>query len=279
MKLKKKQIIAIAIAAILIIAGSVFFYEKYQASNKDIVLYGNVDIRDVQLSFRVGGRIQKMNVDEGAQVKKGDIIAELDPSTFENQLKEVQGNIKSLQADLTTAQRNRENYKTLFEKNAGTKERYDRAIDEVNSLNAKIDTAKASEQLAEINLQDTKLIAPSNGIILTRVQEPGAIVAVGQAVYDMAVEDPIWARAYVTEKNLSQVYPGMKAIITTDGGQTYNGHVGFISPQAEFTPKTVETSQLRTDLVYRLRVIIDDPQPGIQQGMPVTIKLIPKQSS
>jgi len=276
MKTKQKRIIAIATAAILIIAGGWYLYERYQADSKDIILYGNIDIRDVQLSFRVSGRIQKMNVDEGHKVKKGDTLAELDAEPFQNQLKEVQGNIKALQADLSTAERNRENYKTLYEKKAGTKERYDRAVDEVNSLNAKIETAKASEQLAEINLQDTKLIAPSNGVILTRVQEPGAIVAVGQAVYDMAVEDPIWARAYLTEKYLSHVYPGMKATITTDGGQTYQGHVGFISPQAEFTPKTVETSQLRTDLVYRLRVVIDDPMPGIQQGMPVTIKLIPQ---
>lgn len=277
MKTKKKRIIAVVIAIALIILGGWYYYEKYHAQNNDIVLYGNVDIRDVQLSFRVNGRIQKMNVDEGDKVKKGDVIAQLDADPYVSKLKEAQGNIKALQADLTTAERGRTNYKTLYEKKAGTKERYDRAVDEVDLLNAKIETAKATEQLAQINLEDTKLVAPSDGIILTRVQEPGAIVAVGQAVYDMAVENPIWARAYVSETNLGRVYPGMKAIITTDSGHTYNGHIGFISPQAEFTPKTVETSQLRTDLVYRLRVVIDESQPGIQQGMPVTIKLIPKQ--
>lgn len=275
--MKKKRIIAVGIIIALITAGSWYYYEKYHSKNNDIVLYGNIDIRDVQLSFRVNGRIQKMDVDEGDKVKKGDVIAELDADPYMSKLKEAQGNIKALQADLTTAERGRTNYKTLYEKKAGTKERYDRAVDQVDLLNAKIDTAKATEQLAQINLEDTKLVAPSDGIILTRVQEPGAIVAIGQAVYDMAVENPIWARAYVTEQDLGRVYPGMKAIITTDSGSTYNGHVGFISPQAEFTPKTVETSQLRTDLVYRLRVVIDDSQPGIQQGMPVTIKLIPKQ--
>ena len=165
---------------------------------------------------------------------------------------------------------------TLYQKNAGTKDRYDRAVDKRDLTQAQLDTAKAAVEIARINVEDTQLLAPSNGVILTRVQEPGAIVAIGQSVYDMAVEDPIWARAYVSEADLSKIYPGMKAIISTDSGQQYKGHIGFISPQAEFTPKTVETTQLRTDLVYRLRIIIDNKMPGIQQGMPVTIKLIPK---
>jgi HlyD family secretion protein len=83
----------------------------------------------------------------------------------------------------------------------------------------------------------------------------------------------VWVRTYVDEPDLGQVYPGQKATVRTDSGGVYKGQVGFISPQAEFTPKTVETTELRTDLVYRLRVIVADPDEGLRQGMPVTVIL------
>jgi HlyD family secretion protein len=80
-------------------------------------------------------------------------------------------------------------------------------------------------------------------------------------------------RAYVDEPDLGRVHPGMIATVATDTGnaKTYRGRVGFISPVAEFTPKSVETPELRTDLVYRLRVIVDEPDDGLRQGMPVTV--------
>ena len=82
-------------------------------------------------------------------------------------------------------------------------------------------------------------------------------------------------RAYVGETDLGRIRPGMAAEVTTDSapGKVYHGQIGFISPVAEFTPKAVETRELRTDLVYRLRVIVDDPDQGLRQGMPVTVAL------
>ena len=93
----------------------------------------------------------------------------------------------------------------------------------------------------------------------------------GQPVYTLAVDNPVWVRTYVAEPDLGRIYPGQQATVSTDTGDSYQGQIGFISPQAEFTPKNVETTQLRTDLVYRLRVIVDNPDQGLRQGMPVSI--------
>ena len=84
-----------------------------------------------------------------------------------------------------------------------------------------------------------------------------------------------WLAAFVSERDLGRIYPGMPAEVHTDtpGGKIYKGQIGFISPVAEFTPKTVETTQLRTDLVYRLRIIVENPDRFLKQGMPVTVKL------
>ena len=95
-------------------------------------------------------------------------------------------------------------------------------------------------------------------------------------VYTVSLTGDVWVRAYVAEPDLGRIHPGMIVEVTTDTApnKPYKGRIGFISPVAEFTPKSVETPDLRTDLVYRLRVIIDQPDTGLRQGMPVTIRLL-----
>jgi HlyD family secretion protein len=123
------------------------------------------------------------------------------------------------------------------------------------------------------NLEDTQIFCPTDGTILTRIREPGSVVNIGEAVYTLSIKSPVWIRTYVTEPNLGKIYPSMKAEVITDSGGSYIGHIGFISPVAEFTPKNVESLELRVDLVYRLRVVVDDPDHFLKQGMPVTVKL------
>ena len=114
----------------------------------------------------------------------------------------------------------------------------------------------------------------SRGIIITRIHEPGTIVSVGTPVYTLLLRNPVHIRAYVGEPDLGKIAPGTEVEITTDSTETvYSGKIGFISPRAEFTPKNVETADLRTDLVYRLRIIAKDTDNGLRQGMPVTIRL------
>jgi HlyD family secretion protein len=122
-------------------------------------------------------------------------------------------------------------------------------------------------------LDDSDLIGPGDGIILTRARERGAIVQPGEVVFTLTLASPVWVRTYVGERDLGLIRPDMPAQVTTDSdpSRPYPAHVGFISPTAEFTPKAVETRELRTDLVYRLRVVVDNPDGGLRQGMPVTV--------
>jgi HlyD family secretion protein len=111
--------------------------------------------------------------------------------------------------------------------------------------------------------------------VLSRVREPGAIVAPGETAYTLSLDRPVWVRAYVQEPELGLIRPGQDVQVLTDTRpeRPYHGQIGFISPVAEFTPKSVETPELRTDLVYRLRVVIEDADPGLRQGMPVTVRI------
>jgi HlyD family secretion protein len=148
--------------------------------------------------------------------------------------------------------------------------------EDIQAAASRVNQAEATLVDAERRLHDAKLVAPGDGVVQTRVREKGAYVNIGEPVFSVTLPRPLWVRAYVAEPDLGTVRPGMEAQVTTDGstGKRYRAHVGFVSPVAEFTPKTVETKELRTDLVYRLRVIVDDADTAaLRQGMPVTVTL------
>ncbi|HWL08345.1 MAG TPA: secretion protein HlyD [Planctomicrobium sp.] len=138
--------------------------------------------------------------------------------------------------------------------------------------------ARATLANAETQLADTEIIAPEAGVVLTRAVEPGVIVQAGTTALTLSLNSPVWARAYVTEPQLGEVYPGRKVLVFTDSRkEPYHGQIGDVSPRAEFTPKTVETKELRTSLVYRFRVVVSDADTGLRQGMPITVRLLDRE--
>jgi HlyD family secretion protein len=147
--------------------------------------------------------------------------------------------------------------------------------EDILAARAQLAADESTLSLIERRVADTVLVAPSPGTILTRVLEPGAVVLPNSTVYALAVTDPVWIRTYVPETALGKVKPGMPVTVSTDtpGGRAYTAQVGFVSPTAEFTPRAVETPELRSSLVYRVRLIVQDADDGLRQGMPVTISL------
>ena len=131
---------------------------------------------------------------------------------------------------------------------------------------------KASLSLLQIRLSDMALTSPATGVIQNRILEPGEMAGPNRPVVTLALTDPKWVRAYVPEPYLGRINLGMKAKILSDSfpDQTFEGWIGFISPVAEFTPKTVETEDLRTKLVYEVRVFVHDFKDLLRLGMPTT---------
>ncbi len=323
-----KKIIPIVIVLLGVVGGAGWIYhEHHQGKKLTLTLYGNVDIREVTLGFRVPGKLAKLLYDEGDKVKAGEVIASLDDEPYRNQVANAQAQVESLRARLKLREtgnrpeeiaqarslvREREataaNAGRLLKRSeemlavkgisiqdrdnaaAGYEEaeaRLKSARDNLALLEAgfrvediaqaKADLAQAEAALATANLQvkDTGLTAPADGVILTRAQEAGAILQAGSAVFTLSLVTPVWVRAYVQEPDLGRIHPGMKVEIRTDSrrDRPYIGQIGYVSPRAEFTPKTVETTELRTALVYRLRIVVANPDEGLRQGMPVTVTL------
>lgn len=254
------------------------YYSRWFGQSEDqniLNLYGNVDIRQVDLGFRISGRVKIMPFQEGDLVSSGALMAILDKQPYEDQVKQAEAHLESVQASFANAIRLVKRRQMLLGTGGISQEDIDDAIANQKIYYANLKEAQAALGISKTNLQDTELYAPADGTILTRIREPGTVVREADPIYTLSLLSPVWVRTYVSEPQLGLIYPGLSAEVYTDtiGGHVYKGHIGFISPVAEFTPKTVETAQLRTDLVYRLRVVVDNPDHGLRQGMPVTVKI------
>ncbi|MGK9172196.1 secretion protein HlyD [Yokenella regensburgei] len=322
-----KKPVAVALLVVILLAALGGGWMWYQSRQEEgLTLYGNVDIRTVNLSFRVGGRLASLTVDEGDAIKAGQSLGTLDKAPYENALLQAKAGVSTAQAkyDLVTeGYRNEEiaqaaaavkqaqaafDYAQNFyqrqqglwksrtvsandlenarssrdQARASLKSAQDKLSQlrsgnrpqEIAQAKASLEQAQAQLAQAQLDLQDTQLIAPSEGTLLTRAVEPGSMLSAGSTVLTLSLTRPVWVRAYVNEVSLHQAAPGNSVLLYVDGrpDRPYHGKIGFVSPTAEFTPKTVETPDLRTDLVYRLRIIVTDADEGLRQGMPVTVR-------
>ena len=242
----------------------------------ELVLYGNVDVRQVDISFRVAGQVEELFFEEGDYVAKGSLMARLDPAPYDSQVLEASSNLEAMRVKLENAEILLERRLELLPIGGVSQEDVDNAQTSRDQLLANLRETESALVINFDNLRYTEAICPNDGIILTRVREVGTVVAPGQPVYTLSLTSPVWVRAYINEPNLGRIHFGMEALVYTDTpkGKIYHGKVGFISPVAEFTPKTVQTTQLRTDLVYRLRIYVDNPDQLLKQGMPVTVKFL-----
>lgn len=273
----KRNIFIFLLAAALIgvTAALITFILRKEKNTGVLTLYGNVDVRQVDIGFRVAGQVNKLVFEEGDFVSQGTLMTTLDQTPYDSQLAEAIANFEAVQVNLSNAEVLLARREELIKVGGVSQEDLDNARTSRDQLIANLEQAESAVKVAQDNMQYTQAFAPTDGIILTRIREPGTVVNPADPVYTLSVSSPVWIRAFVDEPNLGQVYYGMPAEIYTDveNGKVYKGKIGFISPVAEFTPKTVETTQLRTDLVYRLRIYADNPDRGLVQGMPVTVKL------
>ena len=147
--------------------------------------------------------------------------------------------------------------------------------EDIAQAEAQLAADEAQLDLLRQELGDCVLAAPGDAVVRSRLMEPGEMATPQKPVFSLAVTDPKWVRAYVSEPDLGAVHPGMAAAVTVDSfpGRRFEGWVGFISPVAEFTPKTVQTDELRTSLVYEVRIFVKDPGDDLRLGMPATVHL------
>ncbi len=325
----KKKIILVAIVA-LAAAGIAWWLTDRHAASSEIVLYGNVDLREVNLAFNDSQRVVRVLVQEGNRVRKGQILALLDTSRLTPQLDQAKAqadaqaavvqrlrngsrpqevaqaraNLALAQADARQARENYLRVSQVFQSSSGravSRQDLDNAKAQWDVAQARVAVNRKALELAVIGprkediaqaqamlaadeakvallrqeLADATLKAPLEAVVRSRIAEPGDMASPQKTAFTLAITDPKWVRAYVSERDLGLVRPGMAASVQVDSfpGRRFDGWIGFISPVAEFTPKTVETPELRSSLVYEVRVFVKDPGDDLRLGMPATVYL------
>lgn len=147
--------------------------------------------------------------------------------------------------------------------------------EDIAAAQAQVNAARAGLALTRHRIGQGELRAPQGGVVRARLLEPGDMASPQKPVFELALTSPKWIRVYVSETELGRVKPGMAAQVTSDSApdRAVAGRVGYISSVAEFTPKSVETEDLRTSLVYEVRVRVEDPAGVLRLGQPVTVRL------
>jgi HlyD family secretion protein len=309
------------------VAGTIWWLARRGPHRQDLVLYGNVDLRQVELAFNNNERIAAVLVQEGDRVKRGQILARLNTSRLEPQvaqaeasaaaqreavarlhngsrpqeIAEARANVESARADMINARGQYERRKTLAANSIVSRQDLENAqaaldvayakltvnqktldlaiagprMEDIGQAEAELRADEAQAAFLRQELADAQLVAPVDAVIRTRLMEPGEMASPQRPVFSLAITDPKWVRAYVAEPDVGRLKTGMTASVALDSfpHRRFNGWVGFISPVAEFTPKTVETTELRTSLVYEVRVFVKDPSDQLHLGEPASVYL------
>ena len=334
--MRRLLLIVVLVVAAGASAGWLVYRAHQNADRSELTLFGNIDLRQVDLAFNNSERIEAVLVQEGDHVKPGQLLAALDTSRLKPEMEQVaaqvaaqravverlhngsrpeeiaeaRAQVAASQADTGNAKEHFQKLKKLNEISAGSgvsqdeldtaKAMWDSAAGKLD-VNQKLldlavigprkeDIAQGEAQLKGIEaqlallqqeLRDANLYAPVNPVVATqyvvrtRLMEPGDMSSPIKPIYTLAITDPKWVRAYVSEPDLGYVHPGMKATVTVDSfpGRPFEGWIGFVSPMAEFTPKPVQTEELRSSLVYEVRVFVKDPDDDLRLGMPATVRI------
>jgi len=319
---RRKAVLGIGV--VLVVVAGTFAFLRIRGGKADgtVRVSGNIEVTDVDVSFRIPGRVQERLVGEGMLVAQGQVVARLDIDDLvqEVRLKEAERKaagatlrellagsrsqeIEAARATVARTQAEADRFgldfkrgSALFSREVISAREYEaaKAADEmgrarlaevteallmveegprketIDHARARLEQAREALELAKVRLGYGTIVSPLSGVVLSENVEAGDYVAPGTPVVTVGELSDVWLRAYIEETDLGRVKVGQAVDVTTDTypDRTYPGRVTFIAPQAEFTPKNVQTQKERVKLVYRIKVEIPNPEMELKPGMP-----------
>lgn len=269
-KNKIRMAAVIVIAAIALTSVSFVAIKKMLRFGRPIKVSGNIEGNDVRISFRVQGQITELLADEGTVLKIGQTVARLNTDELIRIKEEDEASLREAQYQHRLASIDYVRAENLFQAGSISAQKRDDAKTKLDTTKATVERLKASLALAETRLGFAELQSPLNGYVLVKSAEAGEVVQTGAPVFTAIDLNDIWLEAYINETDLGRVKLNQKAYLMTDTypGKKYKGYISFISSQAEFTPKFIQTTEERVKLVYRIKIKVDNTELELKPGMP-----------
>lgn len=287
--------IAILLTAIILISCN--------KNNEKADAYGNFEATEITVSSESNGKIEFLNVEEGAQLIKGSLVGLIDTLQLHYNREQLKASIETVQSkstsvlsqinvlneQLKTAKIEQTRIQNMYAENAATKRQIDeidgkvkvieKQISSVQSQNApilnEIKSIKVQIEKLDDQIKKSKITNPVDGTVLTKYAEPSEITAFGKPLYKIANLNEMELRVYVTETQLAQIKIGQKVTVAIDADndtKKYEGNITWISAQAEFTPKVIQTKEERANLVYAVKVAVKN-DGSLKIGMPAEVWL------
>jgi HlyD family secretion protein len=230
------------------------------------------------VGFKLPGRVQALFTDEGRSVKKGDKIAALDGAEYEAQVAQSRAALQNMKAQLDQAKREYDRAEMLFHEGAISQQQMDGAKTTYEVTVSLVQQANAALRNAGVKLNDTIIYAPLSGKVLKKNVEEGETVSSGTPIVTIGDLENTWIKVYVKEDKLGFAKLGQQVEVKTDTypDKRYPGLVTFISSEAEFTPKAVQTQEERVKLVFGVKVSVQNMNDELKPGMPADVKILLK---
>ncbi|MDD5505609.1 MAG: efflux RND transporter periplasmic adaptor subunit [Candidatus Omnitrophica bacterium] len=276
MKKKVKPAVFIIIILIACGIGAYYFWSAHNHNHGQIKVSGNIEGDDVRLSFRVQGQIIELLTDEGKVVKAGEPVARLNTDELVKIRDNAEGLLRAAEHQYALDKLDYERAENLFKAGAIPMQQRDSAKTLAEADKANIEALNASFELAKTRLGFAELVSPLNGFVLVKSALAGEVVQIGAPVFTVVDLNSLWVTAYINETDLGRVKLDQEAHVVADTypGKKYKGWVSFISSEAEFTPKTIQTTEERVKLVYRIKVRVDNSSLELKPGMPADAYII-----
>jgi len=276
MKNRKKTVFivaAVALVALIATAAIIKFENRYE---KIIKVSGTIEGDDVRISFRVTGQITELLTDEGMVIKRNQVVARLNQDELSKVKAEAEAALKLAEYQYRLDYDDYIRAENLFKAGAISAQKRDEARTKADTARANIKQLQASLELANTKLGWTELASPLDGYVLVKSALPGEVVQIGAPVFTAINLDELWVTAYINESDLGKVKLQQKAYVQTDTykGKKYEGWVSFVSSQAEFTPKYIQTTEERVKYVYRIKVRVNNSSLELKPGMPADAYII-----
>jgi HlyD family secretion protein len=266
---------------------------------------GTMEATEVMLSSKSAGTIVKLSVREGDRVRKGAVLALIDSEKVVLQEKQLLAGMEELRLNMINARRGADLAKesldnvnkkyqrmhALWQAGSATQQQYedvenglkaaqtqyDNAVTSLQALQARNAQLQAQLGLVRSQLSDTRVVSPIDATVVETFVEEGELARPAGPIANLADLQHMWVKIYITEKELGQIRLSGQArlFITSRPDQAFPGQITWISPKAEFTPKNVQTKEARADLVYAVKISVENPDGALKIGMPIDVVIAP----